>query len=269
MSEAISVMVTHHDTKGETMRYAMLVSGNGGFSKFVYHNSALITEGELGAVIADRNCHAIQFFENETPIPSFMFDFKSYESRDDFEAEILAVLAAQNIDALFLTYDRVVGQGIISAYRNRIFNLHLSLLPLFKGTRAQQTIESSYNSDMLFFGATVHLVDEFVDSGSIISQVIIPKTIVEDIPGYTQRLFENAALLLLDTIGKICAGQLVTEGSRPLFSNAEYGTGNFNPSLSIDVTRTSFSHFGMPSVLQTQDAGAVCRQGTDEQNTVQ
>lgn len=221
------------------MKYAMLVSGNGGFSRFVYHNRNLVEHGVLGAVIADRACPAIQFFENETQTPSFMLDYKCFESREVFEAKLLSVLAEQGIDAIFLTYDRIVGHGIISAYRNRIFNLHLSLLPLFKGTMAQKTIESSYDSDILFYGATVHMVDEIVDSGSIISQVIIPKAIGEDISNYTQRLFENAALLFLDTIGKICSGQLVTEGNRPYFANAVYGTDNFNPSLSIDVTRTT------------------------------
>lgn len=223
------------------MRYAILVSGNGGFSRFLYHNRDLIAEGELSAVIADRNCQALQFFQNETRVPSFLFDFKTYASREKFETEILAVLAAEKIDALFLTYDRIVGQKIISVYRNRIFNLHLSLLPMFKGTMAQKTIESSYNSDILFYGATVHLVEELVDSGAIISQVIIPKKVNEDLPSYTQRLFENSAILFLDTIAKICAGQLVTEVRQPHFSNAEYGTGNFNPSVSIDVTRIVFA----------------------------
>jgi phosphoribosylglycinamide formyltransferase 1 len=228
------------------MRYAMLVSGNGGFSKFVHMNRELIGEGEFVAVLADRSCPAFEFFERETSIPSYLIDFDSFESREDFEIKLLSILDSHRVEALFLTYDRIVGHNIINAYRNRIFNLHLSLLPMFKGTRAQQTISDSYNSDVLFYGATVHLVDELVDSGAIISQVILLKKRNEDFQEYSQRLFENAAILLLDSIDKICSGNLITECQPPFFSGAEYGTGQFNPGLSVDTGRIVFAHREQP-----------------------
>ena len=220
------------------MRYAIMVSGNGGFAKFIHKNRDIVPHGEFGAIISDRDCPGIQFFLQKTAVPAYMFNYKDFGSKELFEAEIVAQLKACRIDVLFLNYDRLIGPVLLNAFPDKIFNLHLSLLPLFKGFKA---IEKSFESDALFYGATIHLVDETVDGGPIVSQVLLAKRVHDDLNSYTHRLFENAAVLFLDTISKVCDGQLIIEKQRPFFTNAEYGNSNFNPALSIDASRAIFS----------------------------
>jgi len=66
---------------------------------------------------------------------------------------------------------RIVGEDIINRFKNRLINIHPSLLPSFKGVDA---IQQALDKKVTITGCTVHYVQKEVDSGSIIIQAAVP-----------------------------------------------------------------------------------------------
>lgn len=88
------------------------------------------------------------------------------------EAEIIKALAKRKIDLVVLAgYMKIVSPELISRYRNRIMNIHPALLPAFPGLHGQK---QAFEYGVKVAGATVHFVDEGLDTGPIILQKAIP-----------------------------------------------------------------------------------------------
>ncbi|MBI4978558.1 MAG: phosphoribosylglycinamide formyltransferase [Spirochaetes bacterium] len=84
------------------------------------------------------------------------------------EERIVSILREKNVDLICLAgFMRMIKRGLISAFRNRIINIHPSLLPAFPGLDAQaQAVAAKAKVS----GCTIHFVDEGMDSGPIIRQ---------------------------------------------------------------------------------------------------
>ena len=101
-------------------------------------------------------------------VPSVVVSPTLFKSRTDYEKFIARILKNQKVDLLVLAgFMRMLTPYFIRAYRNRILNIHPSLLPAFKGAHA---IRDAYESGASVTGVTVHLVTEKLDSGPILAQ---------------------------------------------------------------------------------------------------
>ena len=70
-------------------------------------------------------------------IPTFTFNPKEYPSKADYEREIVRRLRAERVELICLAgYMRILSDVVLEAYRDRIVNIHPSLLPAFKGAHA-------------------------------------------------------------------------------------------------------------------------------------
>ena len=93
---------------------------------------------------------------------------EDFPSRLDFEAAIIQRLKNYKIDLIVLAgFMRLLSPDFVKRYRNRIMNIHPSLLPVFKGAHA---IRDAFDSGVDSTGVTVHFIDEEIDHGPIILQ---------------------------------------------------------------------------------------------------
>jgi phosphoribosylglycinamide formyltransferase 1 len=93
---------------------------------------------------------------------------EDFFSRLDFEAAIIQRLENYKIDFIALAgFMRLLSPDFVKRYRNRIMNIHPSLLPAFKGAQA---IRDAFGARVDSTGVTVHFIDEKVDHGPIILQ---------------------------------------------------------------------------------------------------
>jgi phosphoribosylglycinamide formyltransferase-1 len=93
---------------------------------------------------------------------------QDYASRKEFEERIIRILKDNKIDFVILAgFMRVLGPKLVRAYKNRILNIHPSLLPSFKGA---QGIKDAFDYGAKVTGVTVHFVDEEMDHGPVILQ---------------------------------------------------------------------------------------------------
>ena len=104
-------------------------------------------------------------------IDTFVFDPKTFNSKEAYEIKILEKLKTYNVDLVALAgYMRLIGKVLLHELSGKIINIHPSLLPKFPGKDA---IGQAIDAGELETGVTVHFVDEGMDTGPIIDQVKI------------------------------------------------------------------------------------------------
>ena len=137
---------------------------------------------------------------------------KQYETRDDFNRALLNAIDERGIDLIVLAgFMVVVPPMIIQKYRNRIINIHPSLIPSFcgKGYYGLHVHESALKKGVKVSGATVHFVDEGTDTGPIIMQKAV-EVKPDDTPEVLQRrIMEEAEWKIMPAvIDAIAAGRV-------------------------------------------------------------
>jgi phosphoribosylglycinamide formyltransferase-1 len=101
-------------------------------------------------------------------IEVFAFSANNYDSKDDYEKDIVKKCKEKNIDLIVLAgYMRILADRLLNSYPNKIINVHPSLLPAFKGKDA---IGQAINYGVKVMGVTIHYVNSEMDGGEIIAQ---------------------------------------------------------------------------------------------------
>jgi len=104
-------------------------------------------------------------------IKNICIDRKSFDNKTDFESAILKELKNAEVDLVVLAgFMRILSPEFVHEYKERIMNIHPSLLPSFPGAHAHRDV-LAYGVKVS--GCTVHFVDEGTDSGPIIMQAAV------------------------------------------------------------------------------------------------
>jgi phosphoribosylglycinamide formyltransferase-1 len=132
--------------------------------------------------------------------------------RAEHDADMLATLREHNVDYVILAgYMRLLSPDFISAYRDRILNIHPSLLPAFPGLEAQA---QAFDYGVKVAGCTVHFVDEHLDHGVIILQRVIPVLDTDDAHSLADRILAEEHQAYSEAIVRIASGQYEIQGRR-------------------------------------------------------
>jgi len=110
-------------------------------------------------------------------------------SREEHEREIIAVLREHHVDLVCLAgYMRLLSPCFVEAFREKILNIHPSLLPDFPGLDAQR---QALDRGVKVSGCTVHFVDETLDGGPIIAQRTVPVIEGDTVDSLSARILEQ------------------------------------------------------------------------------
>ncbi|MCF7928947.1 MAG: phosphoribosylglycinamide formyltransferase [Spirochaetales bacterium] len=189
---------------------AFLASGNG--SNFQAICEAMEnTSHQPVVLIYDRKNAKVPERARELEVASRYVPYAG-RSREKAEETILEILDFFNPDLIVLAgFMRILTEKVISRYEGRIINIHPSLLPAYPGTRG---IEESYLSDDKELGITIHLVDEGLDSGTILKQVSFRREGTETLSEIEERIhtlehtwYPRVVLELLDQIETEATGR--------------------------------------------------------------
>lgn len=157
------------------LKVVVLVSGSGTNLQAILDavESGVITNTEIVGVISNnKNAYALQRAEKKG-IPSVCVSPKEFETRAEFNQALLDTVNQFQADLLVLAgFLVVIPAQMIEAYRNRIINIHPSLIPSFCGTGyyGLKVHEAALEKGVKVVGATVQFVDEGTDTGAIILQ---------------------------------------------------------------------------------------------------
>lgn len=157
------------------LKIAVLVSGGGTNLQAIIDKieNGTIENAEIEVVISNKkDAYALERAKKHG-ISGESLSPKDFEKRQDFDAALLDTLQRHQVDLIVLAgYLVIVPQNVVSAYENRIINIHPSLIPSFcgdgfYGLKVHEAVLARGNK---VTGATVHFVDEGTDTGPIILQ---------------------------------------------------------------------------------------------------
>ena len=145
---------------------------------------------------------------------------KDYESREVFNQELLKAVDAYEPDLIVLAgYLVVIPPEMIKKYKNRIINIHPSLIPSFCGTGyyGLKVHGAALERGVKVVGATVHFVDEGTDTGPIILQKAVEVQNGDTPEVLQRRVMEQAEWKILPhAIDLIANGKVEVEGHRTI-----------------------------------------------------
>jgi len=142
-------------------------------------------------------------FAKNNNIPTEIVDHKQYDTRENFEDEILNRLKKYDIDLIVLAgFMRILTPHFVEEYPDKIINIHPSLLPDYKGLN---THERAIKDGKKEAGCTVHFVVPDLDSGPIIVQKKVP-ILENDTPDIlSKRVLEQEHLIYPEAIKLIAS----------------------------------------------------------------
>ena len=184
------------------LKVVVLVSGGGTNLRAILDavDSGAITNTEIVGVISNnKNAYALQRAE-EKGIPNVCVSPKAFASRAEFNQALLDTVDQFQADLLILAgFLVVIPEMMIEAYRNRIINIHPSLIPAFCGTGyyGLKVHEAALEKGVKVVGATVHFVDEGTDTGATILQKAVEVKQVDTPEILQRRVMEQAEWKIL------------------------------------------------------------------------
>ena len=184
------------------LKIAVCVSGGGTNLQAIIDGieNQTITNTEIKVVISNnKNAYALERAKQHG-IEAVCISPKDYESREAFNEDFLAKLDSYNVDLVVLAgFLVVIPPQIIVKYRNRIINIHPSLIPSFCGTGyyGLKVHEGALARGVKVTGATVHFVDEGTDTGPIILQKAVAVEEGDTPETLQRRVMEQAEWIIM------------------------------------------------------------------------
>ena len=200
------------------LKIAVCVSGGGTNLQAIIDGieQKTITNTEIAVVISNNpGAYALERAKKHG-IEAVCISPKEYESRAAFNEDFLRRLDAYEVDLVVLAgFLVVIPEQMIAKYRNRIINIHPSLIPSFcgKGYYGLKVHQAALDYGVKVTGATVHFVDDGTDTGPVIYQKsveILPEDTAETLQ---RRGMEQAEHILLPlAVQKMAQGKIHVEG---------------------------------------------------------
>jgi len=188
-------------------KLAVLVSGCGSNLQAIIDS---IEREELNAHISivissTRDAMALKRAEKHG-IKTIFIDPTAYLNSKEYDKVLIEKLKEFSIDLICLAgYMRILGEEVIQTFKEKIINIHPSLLPAFPGLNAQK---QAIVHGVKFSGCTVHFVDSGVDSGPIILQTAVPVYDNDDEKSLSKRILEQEHYLYPKAINMIKENQI-------------------------------------------------------------
>lgn len=197
------------------LRLGVLASGRGS------NLQSIINAGEDGrltsrvAVVISDNPGAFALERaRRHGIPAHVARRGEQASKQAFEREIVRLLREYRVDLVCLAgYMRIVTAVMLDAFRDRIINIHPSLLPSFPGLYAQR---QALEYGVRFTGCTVHFIDEGVDTGPVILQAAVPVRPDDTEETLSARILEQEHRIYVEAVRLYERGKLRINGRRVL-----------------------------------------------------
>jgi phosphoribosylglycinamide formyltransferase-1 len=155
------------------LRIAVLASGRGSnFAAIVRAAASGAIPGIVAVLVTDRLDARVLAIAREHRIEAICVEPRDHPGREAHEKQVISMLDERTIGLVCLAgYMRILSGTFVKHFEGRLLNIHPSLLPSFPGLHAQR---QALGYGVKVTGATVHFVDEGVDSGPIVLQAAVP-----------------------------------------------------------------------------------------------
>jgi phosphoribosylglycinamide formyltransferase-1 len=182
-----------------TISLGVLASGSGSnFAALAEAIAAQKLNAQIKLLIYNNPQALVQERARKWGIPSLLLNHRDYGQREALDRAIVTNFQEQGVEWVIMAgWMRVVTEVLLSAFPERVINIHPSLLPSFKGIRA---IEQALAAGVKITGCTVHLAHLDVDSGPILMQAAVPILPEDNADTLHQRIQKMEHLILPQAI---------------------------------------------------------------------
>ena len=153
-------------------------------------------------------------------IPTSVVNHRDFESREDFEEAIDQELKKYKAKFICLAgFMRLLDSRFVNRWKDRILNIHPSLLPSFKGLHTQ---ERALEAGVRFTGCTVHIVRPEMDDGPIILQAAVAVDPEDDPDNLSSKVLELEHIIYPEALKLIALGRVSISGNKAIIEKATY-----------------------------------------------
>ena len=199
------------------LKIAVLVSGGGTNLQALIdaERRGEIINGEISLVISSKSDAFALERAKKAGIPCEVLIRKQYATMEEYDRALIDLLQKHQIDLIVLAgFMTIISDRVIDAYRNKIINVHPSLIPAFcgEGFYGLRVHEAALQRGVKLTGATIHFVNEVCDGGPIILQKAVAVSPDDTAQTLQKRVMEEAEWKLLpQAVSLFCQGKLEIE----------------------------------------------------------
>ncbi len=198
-------------------RIGVLLSGRGSNFEALADSVAAgrIPEAEIALVVSNREGAAGIDRARARGLATRVIPSKGLE-REPYDRQVVAALREANVDLICLAgYMRLLSPFFVTAFPQRILNIHPSLLPSFPGLESQR---QALEYGVKFAGCTVHFVDENLDAGPIVLQAVVPIEDRDTEVTLSERILQEEHRIYSEAVKIVLAGNYKIAGRRVLLT---------------------------------------------------
>ena len=188
----------------------------------------------LYCVVSNSDCRALSIANK--------YGIKTKIIKEDFNENLNMFLIENKVDYIFSQNNRIIfDMKKLYTYNKKIFNLHNSILPAFKGTKEDLNKKSKFNISQiferqvefgsLFLGVTIHLVVQKVDSGPPVFASIMNRPYDEDLFLLRHRMFIQEVKLMLQFVKWLIDDRLFFDSGIAKIRDAKFDILEYTPNL--------------------------------------
>lgn len=197
----------------EPLRVGVLASGRGSNFRALAEAAA---RGRIPAamvvLISDRAAAPVLDIAREHHVEAMVLDPRQHPSREAHEKAVIGVLEERRVGLVCLAgYMRLLSGGFVGHFAGRMLNIHPSLLPAFPGLHPHRQVLAH---GVRVSGATVHFVDEGVDTGPIVLQAAVPVRPEDTEESLAARVLAEEHRLYPEAVRLFAEGRLQIRGRR-------------------------------------------------------
>ena len=200
-----------------TLSLVVLASGRGSnLGALLRAIEAKTCDARVAAVVSDHADAPALIIAKKSRIPAEVIEKKDYPSALAFDEELLRRIEAHSPDLIVLAgYMRLLrSPRFFSLYKNRITNIHPSLLPKYLGAHAQADAFAAHEK---VSGLTIHLVDESLDGGPVLYQEKVDISDAKSADDVAERILAREHIAYAKVIDDISKGRYPQVLHRPRF----------------------------------------------------
>ena len=151
---------------------AVLISGNGSNLQAIIDKFQKDEFVNVSCVVSNKKDAYGLVRAEKAKIDNYFVDNKNFSSREEFEQAVINILDKYEPDLVVLAgFMRILSELFVNKYKNKLINIHPSLLPKYKGLDTHRKVLENQDD---YHGVTVHFVDNTLDGGPILAQTRTP-----------------------------------------------------------------------------------------------
>jgi phosphoribosylglycinamide formyltransferase-1 len=204
--------------KLKKLNLCVLISGNGSNLQALI-DACIVPEfpAQIGLVISNKASAGGLEHAKKAQIPTLVVDHKAYPTREDFDRVITKAMEDNSTELICLAgFMRFLSDAFCDHWRDRMINIHPSLLPSFKGLGVQQ---AAIDAGVRFSGCTVHYVRKEMDTGPIVVQAAVPLQSCDTADSLAARILVEEHKIYPHAVRLIAEGKVTISNERALIAD--------------------------------------------------